>query len=436
MLMNTPLEKRRLSGIDRKKEVRSSYSWPPLPQEKLFLSKDKGLIWKKYCGFLHLTLDEFDSMQRLLLMEQIELTMSSKLGLSIVGDRKPKNVNEFRKIVPLTRYEDYREFLDKKDDSALSVKPSIWTHSSARTGPAKWVPCSMSTLNSLANDTIAALILSSANKKGDVFLDAGDKIAIDFPSTEISEIVRKLLYQRLIYRSVPPMEEMEGMVFNQRINKTLLHALDSGIDFISSLPVILAKISDDLGDLSGEFKSYIQWHPLAAVRFMRALTKSKIKKQPVLPKDLWTLKGLISGGTDSSFYREKIYQSWGVNPLDIYLSTETGFMAMQGWNKKGMTLLPYSQFFEFIPEKELIKSENDREYRPSTLLLNELERNAVYELVVTNFHGGPFLRYRIGDMIKVVSTNDDEMGVNLPQIRFFNRADSAYERNDQNRQAI
>jgi phenylacetate-coenzyme A ligase PaaK-like adenylate-forming protein len=205
------------------------------------------------------------------------------------------------------------------------------------------------------------------------------------------------------------------------MNKILLHALDNGMDFVSSLPVVLAKIGDDLGNLSGEFKSYLKWHPLAAIRIFKAIIKSKMKKHPVLPKDIWKVKGIICGGTDFSFYREKIYTAWGINPLDIYLSTETGFMAMQGWNKKGLTFLPYSQFYEFIPEKELIKSENDKEYRPATVLFNELETNNVYELVVTNFHGGPFLRYRIGDLIKVVSTQDDEMRVNLPQIRFFNR---------------
>jgi hypothetical protein len=425
--MNTPLKKGRLSRANGKKESQIAYNWPPLSQEKLFVSRDKELIWKKYCGFLDLSVDEFMVMQRLLLMEQVELAMSSKLGLSIMGARKPKNIGEFRKMVPLTKYEDYQEYLDKKDESALNGKTFFWAHSSGRTGPVKWVPYSLNTLNALANDTISSLILASANRKGDVFLDQGDKIAIDFPAPGISEVARRVLYQRLTYRPIPSAEETEGLEFNERTKKTLLASLSNGIDFMGALAVVLAKMSDDIVHMGGELRSLLSWHPLAVVRTLKAIIKSKIKKQPILPKDIWKVKGLICGGADSSFYRERIFKNWGVNPLDIYISTETNFIAMQGWNKKGMTLLPYSQFYEFIPEKELIKSENDKYYRPSTVLFDELEENKIYELVVTNFHGGPFLRYRIGDLIRVVSLKDEEMKVVLPQIVFFNRADYIYE---------
>jgi hypothetical protein len=425
--MNTPLKKGRLLRANSKKEGQSRYNWPPLSQEKLFISKDKDLIWKKYCGFLDLSTEEFMIMQRLLLMEQIELAMSSRLGLSIIGARKPKNISEFRKIVPLTTYEDYREYLEKKNDDVLSGKTYFWARSSGRTGSVKWVPCSQYTLNSLANDTISALILSSANRKGEVNLDEGDKIAIDFPITGISEVARKVLYQRLTYRPVPAIEDVEGLDFNQRVNLTLHAALNMGVDFIGTLAAAQVKISDDLGQLDKELGSFLSWHPAAVFRALKAVIKSKMKKQPILPKDIWKVKGLICGGTDSSFYRERIFKTWGVNPLDIYISTETNFMAMQGWNKKGLTLLPYSQFFEFIPEKELVKSENDKDYRPSTVLVNELEPGKIYELVVTNFHGGPFLRYRIGDLIKVISLKDEEMKVQLPQIVFYNRADYIYE---------
>lgn len=35
----------------------------------------------------------------------------------------------------------------------------------------------------------------------------------------------------------------------------------------------------------------------------------------------------------------------------------------------------------------------------------------------------PFLRYRIGDLIRVVSLEDEEAGIKLPQIIFESRAD-------------
>ena len=136
----------------------------------------------------------------------------------------------------------------------------------------------------------------------------------------------------------------------------------------------------------------------------------------MLPRDIWKVKGLVCGGTDTAIYRDLIYHYWGVQPLDVYVSTETGFIAMQGWNKKGMTFVPYSNFYEFIPEEEWLKSREDKEYQPSTVLLDEVESGKIYEIVITNFYGGPFLRYRLGDLIRIISLKDEEMGVNLPQM--------------------
>ena len=81
-----------------------------------------------------------------------------------------------------------------------------------------------------------------------------------------------------------------------------------------------------------------------------------------------------------------------------------------------MIFIPYRNFYEFIPKnKEIDKEAVDNSYRPATVLMSELKENQIYELVVTNFHGGPFWRYRIGDYLKVISLKDIESGLKLPQ---------------------
>jgi phenylacetate-coenzyme A ligase PaaK-like adenylate-forming protein len=54
--------------------------------------------------------------------------------------------------------------------------------------------------------------------------------------------------------------------------------------------------------------------------------------------------------------------------------------------------------------------------------MNELEPG-IYEFVFTNFYGGVLMRYRIGDLLEVISLEDDETGIRLPQFRFYSRAD-------------
>ena len=75
-----------------------------------------------------------------------------------------------------------------------------------------------------------------------------------------------------------------------------------------------------------------------------------------------------------------------------------------------------------FPFDEHILSKSDETYTPKTVLMDEL-KPGIYEIVFTNFLGGAFVRYRIGDLLEVVALEDSEMNIALPQFRFFSRAD-------------
>jgi len=36
-----------------------------------------------------------------------------------------------------------------------------------------------------------------------------------------------------------------------------------------------------------------------------------------------------------------------------------------------------------------------------------------YELVVTSFHGGPFIRYRLGHLIKITSLRNEQLDIDI-----------------------
>jgi hypothetical protein len=97
-------------------------------------------------------------------------------------------------------------------------------------------------------------------------------------------------------------------------------------------------------------------------------------------------------------------------------------MAMQAWNFKGMVFFPDNAFLEFIPVEEVRKNQEDPAYEPKTLLYNELDLG-IYELVLSNFNGGILVRYRIGDLFEVIANRDEETKSELPQMKFFSRAD-------------
>jgi hypothetical protein len=143
----------------------------------------------------------------------------------------------------------------------------------------------------------------------------------------------------------------------------------------------------------------------------------------MVPKDIWKVKGIVGGGTDASIFKARVRELWGKYPLEAYAGTEGGIYAIQAWDYDGMTLFPTLDFFEFIPEDEHFKWELDHSYQPETVLFDELEVGKVYEMVITNFHGSILTRFRIGDLIRVISLYNHKLSIRLPQIVFERRAD-------------
>ena len=100
---------------------------------------------------------------------------------------------------------------------------------------------------------------------------------------------------------------------------------------------------------------------------MRGVIKSKLAGRTMLPKDIWTLKGVVAGGTDTTVFSGKIKEMWGRYPLNIYACTEASLVATQTWDYEGMTFLPHLNFLEFISEKDSLKSKEDPSYQPKTI---------------------------------------------------------------------
>ena len=56
-------------------------------------------IWQEYCSFLDLSMDEYMTIQKRLLMEQVDLMSRCPLGQRFFRKGVPATVEEFRKMV-------------------------------------------------------------------------------------------------------------------------------------------------------------------------------------------------------------------------------------------------------------------------------------------------------------------------------------------------
>ncbi len=395
-------------------------------EAELIIQGKNEELWQRCCGFIDLSLPDCMKIQRRLLLEQIELLRKCKLGRSIMRGAIPRTVKEFREQVPLTTYADYEAFLLTKNEGALPGKPMLWQHTSGRSGeyPFKWVPVTTRQFEEMQTLLFACLSFACCNQKGNIAYKKGDKFlyALAPPPYTTGSLIHAAPHE--LFDFLPPVRVAEHMPFEKRVQLGFELALSEGLDLFFALSSVIVAIGERFSRRkeSTDIKPLLR-KPRTLYRLLKGLAKSKLAHRPMLPRDIWSLKGLISTGSDGSVYREKVKELWGRYPLDVYAGTEPLIVATQTWDYQGMTFIPHTNFLEFIPEEESFRSRDDPSYQPKTLLLDEVEAGKNYELVITNFHGGPFVRYKLGDMVKITSLRNEQLNIDIPQMTFHSRVD-------------
>ena len=397
-----------------------------LSEDRYFQDLSKDELWQRYCGFLDLPVAEFMNIQKKLLMDEVDLVADSTLGKKIMGGRRPKSVEKFRQMVPITTYEDYEPYLSERQEDVLGKKPYMWCHSSGRGGSFKWLPCNLEYFDKGIRDFLASWILAAAKKKGEVNIMPGLRVlALYPPPPYASGSSFQYITEHFSCRIIPPLETGKDMGFRERMQKGFEIAIKEGIDVITAISSVLVRIGEGFEEKTRDRgSSKRSLHPKVIFRVLKALMRSRLQGRPILPKDLWPAKAILCGGMDSHIYKSDVAHYWGSEPLDFYVATETFFLGMQAWNMKALTFLPDSVFLEFIPRDKRAQRQDNKNSQPQTVLLDELEEGKLYEVIITQFYGMPLLRYRLDDVIKVVSLKDEETGVNLPQIVIQGRVGS------------
>ena len=382
-------------------------------------------LWQRCCGFIDLSLDDFMRIQRRLLLEQLELLKKCELGRVAMNGAIPTTVDEFRNQVPLTTYPDYAPYLLKRRMDVLPKKPILWQYTSGKSGEYsfRWAPVTSRQLEEIQPLLFALLLFSTGSQRNAIAFREHDRILYGMapPPYATGSMTRAFPNELLSF--LPPIDLAEEIPFEDRMKLGFEMALSEGMDLCFALSSLAVAIGNRFSQRSGSTDLRpLLTKPKALFRLGKGLIKSKLARRPMLPKDIWSLKGLITFGIDGSVYREKIKEMWGRYPLDFHGCTEAVMIAMQTWDHQGMTFIPNLNFFEFIPEEESLKSREDPSYQPSPVLLDEVKPGD-YELVVTSFHGGPFVRYRLGHMIRITSLRNEELNIDIPQMLFLSRVD-------------
>lgn len=389
--------------------------------------KSREQIWNEYCGYLDLSLSEYMYVQHHLLAEQLRLWNESSLGQALLHGQRPKNADELRRMLPLTRYHDYAPYLLPKPKDGLPGEPIIWIQTTWEGGlrPIKVAPYTRSMLDTYRHHLVTLSILGCSRKKGDVRVKKGDRILYGgAPLPYATGLIPSLLSETIAYEWLPDPNETKEESFSRRIQEGFSKGMQGGIDYFFGVGSVAHFITENFtrtlsgGHSHGGGKTKVS--PRIALRYLRAKSISKRDKRPILPKDLFHLKAFFYTGPDSRCYTRDLAEAWGTVPLEIAAGTESTCIACETWEHNGMVFFPDACFYEFIPESELERCQFDPTYTPRTCLMDGVETGRNYELVISVLHGGAFMRYRIGDVYRCVSAG----GNSLPRFIFNDRVSS------------
>jgi hypothetical protein len=159
------------------------------------------------------------AIQNRLLMEQIELYSNCELGRRIMKGKRPESVDEYRKCVPLTNYEDYADLLLPKVETALPSRTILWIETTWEGGknPIKVAPYTESMLKCHKSSFITCMILATSNKKGQFTLRGGENFLYGMaPMPYLTGIVPHIVSDDFSINFLPPTKEAEKMSFGQR----------------------------------------------------------------------------------------------------------------------------------------------------------------------------------------------------------------------------
>lgn len=397
-------------------------------QEKLH-EYSKEELWEEYCGFLNLSTEEFMSIQKRLLLEQIELWSNSGLGQSILKGKCPHTIEEFREMVPLTTYEDYAPTLLSKQQSALPADPVLWVQTTWEGGvhPMKVAPYTKGMLDTFKHNVITCLILATSRQKGDFDISVTDHMLYALaPLPYVTGLLPLLLKDEIDIEFLPPVKDAVKMSFKERNVQGFKLGLKSGIEYFFGLGSVLYYVSQSISSMKfGQKKSLkeklFSVSPRMMVRYMMAKKKCRKENREILPKDLFQLKCFVCAGTDNRCYKADLEKMWGAPPMELFAGTEPTCIGCETWSREGVYFFPDACFYEFIPEDELNKNVEDPAYQPRTILWDEVVTGGIYEIVLTVLKGGAFARYRVGDVFRCIGIGSQLENNSIPRFQYIDR---------------
>jgi len=400
------------------------------------MENERGL-WGKYCGFLDKSFSDqvaYAEEQKKELFEQWKRSRAAK-------HLCPEGIQQFEDI-PLTTYDDYpilREFGEElehlREKTPLRKNEYHWDYwdrisrqiapmldgwlvdkfgfcckTSGTGGESKWFVHGNHFLENGLKSVITIFVILCSDVWGKTSLRTGDKVfGVGGPSPYIGGMLYKSVLDHG-FILVPPIDVIENITDMRKKLMIALKMIQKGekIDVAGGIASAFHLACRYFTNRASLYKDYYQSMnfgiPKLVLYFMW-LYQSMFGKKYEKAMEIMPVKGMGAGGFDTKIYADFLSDQFGVEPFNVYGSTEAGFIMVGSPDRKS-ALMPLVEcgFFEFLDEHNEVKK------------INELEKDNIYEMVFTPFRS-VLVRYKTGDLFKVVDFQDN----GLPLFDFESR---------------
>ncbi|CAG5086285.1 GH3 auxin-responsive promoter family protein [Parvicella tangerina] len=324
-----------------------------------------------------------DEVQRELLSNLISQSSSTEFGKKHRFDSLTA-VSDFQQNVPLQHYDDvfpYVERLKNGEQNLLWPGDILWFAKSSGTTNqrSKLIPVSKESLQECHYKGGKDLLGIYYNNHPDTRLFTGKHLIVGGSSEinylnqksyfgDLSAIIVKNLPWWCEWRRTPSRETALLSQWEEKLSRMAKETVNEDVRILAGVP---------------------SWTLVLLKRVLEENGTNNIF-------DIWpNLELYMHGGVNFGPYKQQFEQLLPraeMNYVQTYNASE-GFFGIQDLIKSEdmLLMLDYGVFYEFIPKEEWQKE------TPETILLNEVELNKPYELVISTNAG--LWRYRIGDVI-------------------------------------
>ncbi|MFN3622362.1 MAG: GH3 auxin-responsive promoter family protein, partial [Nitrososphaerales archaeon] len=284
-------------------------------------------------------------------------------------------------------------------EEALPYKLAFVVKTTGSTGNSKWFAHGDVFWENFRLDSLAAGILACSERWGETRYQIGDKglnVVAPVPYLSGWSIKSVIPY----FQPVPPLEVTDNIPDTRRKFYLALKMMEKGEKVVvgganaATFYMLFRYFTDQTAFFKDLYKAVDV--SLTKFYFLYRMIKSLLRRHSSLNiLDVFPLKGAMVGGADTKVYCEFFKNTFGIMPLNIYGSSEAGiaFLATPD-DRLHLTPNLRSGYYEFVNDSG------------DVVALNEVKRDEVYEMVATPFGSG-LVRYRSGDLFRVVRIRDD-----------------------------